>query len=321
MKRYALFLSFFVVFALFGMVILSFSAESAAAQPGGDRTRVPGEGRTEQPPPPAPSEAPPQVPPRETRPGGTAQPPPRETRPGGTAQPPPPQVTRPAGTVQPRVTLTLPGIDPTALRTTAQAQSTQINATRQSIQMTATALNIDPTAVRATVQAIATRVAGIELTDEQIAALQALADISTVTYNAEDNTLTAVIEPSETQVNTLIDSIATYTGNDVEAISVDLVEGGIVITVEDAAAQGDLVVTTSVTTVDGELVVTVDSVMLGQFSVPVDEFSEYVDAIVAGLDLDLSYLAALQETFDVTFDAVVITEDGLVFVVTLQPID
>jgi hypothetical protein len=176
-----------------------------------------------------------------------AQPGQRTPRPERT---PPPEVTRP----QP--TLTGPQITRTPLpdyAATAQARATQTN--------------LNPTAIRATALAAATRIADFDLTDEQIEALTLLLESVIIDLERTESGALVSVTISEAGFNAIVDALADQTEYSAEQISVDLIPGGMIITVEDAvmvAGQNrDLVVELAVSAVDGEVVIEVVSVSPG----------------------------------------------------------
>jgi hypothetical protein len=125
-----------------------------------------------------------------------------------------------------------------ALLTQAADVSSNPDAIAATAEYLATQSGVDPAAVQATSAAIATAIYDYDetaLTEEQWTALTTLLNGASVFYDWDSNSVTATAILSETAFNALIDTTLEIYGFEPTQVNADLVEGGIVFTVTDAA--------------------------------------------------------------------------------------
>lgn len=230
----------------------------------------------------------------------------------------------------------------TQIAATAQAAQTQISSTAQAIptNVGATA-DAARTTVNATVEAYSTEVIATvdALRTEVAATLQAVADefedalsVIDLVYDAEAGTLTLTTTIDENQINLALTAMLEAAGYGTIDATVDLVNNGIIITLEGVALENGQLATAvmyfELVEMDGSYTLVLTDVTVNGISVPLNQLDEelrayietYIEDILNGVTSDFeAYLPEGTFVAEIAVDRILITEDliAVVLIVTL----
>lgn len=206
------------------------------------------------------------------------------------------------------------------LLATAQAAMTQVSGGAAGMLATAqaylTALPPLSADVMATAQAYLTAIPGQLNMDSLQAWLATLYEVGGVSYNPQTGVLTLSAEISEANLNTAITQALLAAGYSASGVVVDLVSGGMTVTVQsitlNAEMSGSLNMTLTVGAVDGRLELHVTSASLNGRALPAGTVAELDAALNSALD---GYVITFP--FPYYVQAVTVTDTAIISVVDI----
>lgn len=158
-------------------------------------------------------------------------------------------------------------------------------------QALATQAYVDLPAIQATAATIATAAVEYdwdELAAEAMSALEDVLSTANVTYNPEDGSLLVTTVYSEAMINALLDASLVATGLNPEQVNVDLIPGGLILTVSGYTAGqtvGTLVIQAAAGIADGALTYSIVAVTFNGAPLPAAWMAE-VEALFADVPLE-----------------------------------
>ncbi|MEL7433024.1 MAG: hypothetical protein AAFN11_03675 [Chloroflexota bacterium] len=238
---------------------------------------------------------------------------------------------------------------------TAQARSTQLNTTVEAVStnlaVTADAartevdeaVSIRATEIASTADVVRTEVypTVVAVSTSAVATLQSVAEeiddaltVFSLNYDETANTLTVTTAIDETQINTAINTSLEAAGYDEVTAVVDLVENGVIITLENVTLENGQIVDAVVTLelfqdAEGNYTLDVTSITVNGSPVPVEQFEDvlliyletYLETIITGETSDFTANAPAGTSIaSIEVDNIVITADVIAvrLVITLE---
>lgn len=148
--------------------------------------------------------------------------------------------------------------------------------------------------------------------------LTALSENGSISYDPATGTLTVEAEVSETAMNVAIDQALSAAGYEASAVSVDVVDGALIVTAEDvelnSQISGTLVMTVEIAVVNDVAVVTVSSATINGYPVPASTLDDLTAVMQSAID------ALLQPSGELnyTVNAVTLMDDALYIAISVQ---